>query len=185
MSRASGRAANSRGEVEEAGGTAAEAAAGGTAAEAAAGGTAAEAATSAELMAVELARRGLSVVGVEVDAGMLDTAREKAPQITWVLADLAAGPAPGGPFDLVVAAGNVMIFLQLGTEAAVVENLAAVLRPRGLLVAGFQLGRQLPLARYDQLCTAAGLSPLARYATWDRQPHRGGDYAVSVHQRLG
>ncbi len=48
MSRASGRAANSRGEVEEAGGTAAEAAA---------GGTAAEAATSAELMAVELARR--------------------------------------------------------------------------------------------------------------------------------
>lgn len=136
-------------------------------------------------VAVELARRGMSVVGVEVDTGMLDVAREKAPELTWVLGDLARGPAPGGPFDLVVAAGNVMIFLQLGTEAAVVQNLAAVLRPQGLLVAGFQLGRQLPLARYDELCTAAGLSLLARFSTWDREPYRGEDYAVSVHQHHG
>ncbi len=30
---------------------------------------------------------------------------------------------------------------------------------------------------------AAGLEPLDRWATWDRQPFSGGDYAVSVHRR--
>ena len=37
---------------------------------------------------------------------------------------------------------------------------------------------------YDRLAEAAGLSFIARYATWDEQPFvAGGTYAVSVHRR--
>ena len=56
---------------------------------------------------------------------------------------------------------------------------------RGLLVAGFSLQRgpeALTLAEYDACCTAAGLSLVERYATWDRDTYTGGDYAVSVHR---
>ena len=133
-------------------------------------------------IAVELARRGYRVVGVDVEPAMLDQARAKAAELHWVLGDLAAAPTSGGPFDLVLAAGNVMIFLQLGTEAAVVGNLAAVLEPDGLLVVGFQIGRQLTLERYDTLCARVGLELVHRWATWDMERYTGGDYAVSVHR---
>lgn len=133
-------------------------------------------------VAIELVGRGYDVVGVDVAPGMLDEARRKAPGIDWRLVDLAAGPLPAG-VDLVVAAGNVMIFVALGTERAVVANLAGTLRPGGRLVAGFQLGRRLPLRRYDQLCAEAGLVLEDRFATWEQAPYDDGDYAVSVHRR--
>jgi len=133
-------------------------------------------------VAVELARRGYAVTGIDVEPAMLDAARAKAPDLPWILGDLATGPVPGAPYDLVVAAGNVMIFLQLGTEAATVTNLAGALRPGGLLVAGFAIGRQLTLERYDELCRQAGLGLEERFATWERAPYAGGDYAVSVHR---
>ena len=37
----------------------------------------------------ELARRGVDVVGVDLDEAMLTTARSKAPDVDWRLADLA------------------------------------------------------------------------------------------------
>ena len=40
-------------------------------------------------VAIELARRGVDVVGVDLDDDLLAVAREKAPQLTWVTADLA------------------------------------------------------------------------------------------------
>ena len=62
---------------------------------------------------------------------MLDTARAKAPDLEWILGDLSSADLPDSHFDLVVAAGNVMIFLELGTEAAVVSNLARTVVARG------------------------------------------------------
>ncbi len=134
-------------------------------------------------VAIELARRGLDVTGVDVDAAMLDVARSKAADLRWVLADLAEVDL-GRTFDVVVMAGNVMIFLAPGTEARVVANLARHLEPGGALVAGFSLepGR-LSLADYDAFAEAAGLVLAERWATWDRQPFAGGDYAVSAHRR--
>ena len=134
-------------------------------------------------VAIELARRGYAVTGVDVEPAMLDVARQKAPDIEWALVDLASADLASAAYDLVVAAGNVMIFLELGTEAAVVANLAGALVPGGLLVAGFQVGRQLTLARYDSLAADAGLEPVSRFATWERAAYAGGDYAVSVHRR--
>jgi SAM-dependent methyltransferase len=142
-------------------------------------------------VAIELARRGFDVVGVDADPGMLSAARAKAPDLEWVLADLSDFDLSDGGerrrFDAAVMAGNVMIFVVPGTEGAVVEHVAGHVRPGGLVVAGFQLipGR-LSLYHYDALATAAGLTLAERFATWDRKPWApGGDYAVSVHQVTG
>jgi len=136
-------------------------------------------------VAVELVRRGIEAVGVDLDPAMLAVARRKAPDLQWVEADLETVDL-GRRFDVVVAAGNVFIFLTPGREAAVTANLARHLEPGGLLVAGFQLDEDgLTLADYDAFCAAAGLDLLARFATWDREPYEGGDYAVSVSGRRG
>jgi SAM-dependent methyltransferase len=141
-------------------------------------------------VAIELARRGIDVVGLDADPGMLSAARAKAPELEWILGDLsdftladADGPGPRR-FDAVLLAGNVMIFVVPGTEGAVVERIAAHLHPGGLVVAGFQLiPDRFSLERYDELASAAGLTLTDRFATWDRDPWApGGDYAVSVHR---
>jgi len=136
-------------------------------------------------VAIELAERGLAVVGVDADPHMLAAARAKAPGLAWEEADLAElGQALAGPFDLILLAGNVMIFLEPATEGRVVTDLSARLTPGGLLVAGFTVRPdRLGLDRYDELAGQAGLEPVARWATWDREPFAGGDYAVSVHRR--
>jgi SAM-dependent methyltransferase len=135
-------------------------------------------------VAIELANRGVSVAGVDADAGMLATARAKAPQLRWIEADLADLTSAGvDRANLILLAGNVMIFLEPGTEARVLAQLAAQLTPGGLLVAGFSVRPdRLSLQRYDEAAEAAGLLPVARWATWDRRPFDGGDYAVSVHR---
>ena len=133
-------------------------------------------------VAVELARRGIDVVGVDIDPSMLAVAGRKAPDVRWMQADLATVDL-GRTFDVVVMAGNVMIFLAPGTEAAVVANLARHLDPGGALVAGFSLeAGRLDLPAYDAHAAAAGLVLDGRWATWDGQPFTGGEYAVSLHR---
>jgi 2-polyprenyl-3-methyl-5-hydroxy-6-metoxy-1,4-benzoquinol methylase len=132
-------------------------------------------------VAIELARRGYGVVGVDVDASMLAVARTKAPELEWHEHDLATLEL-GRRFDTVVMAGNVMLFVAPGTEALVVARGAAHVAPLGRLVAGFSLrAGAYDLAAYDAHCAAAGLHVVERWATWDREPfHEGGDYAVTV-----
>lgn len=131
----------------------------------------------------ELGHRGLDVVGVDLDPKMLDTARQKAPQIDWHLADLATVDL-GRSFDAIVMAGNVMIFLTPGSEAAVIANLTMHLHPGGVLIAGFQImpGR-LSIERYDEIAGLADLALTERWSTWDRDAwDTTQNYAVSVHR---
>lgn len=143
---------------------------------------------------IRLAELGYECVGVDLDASMLAAARKQAPGLPWFQVDLAEfEPAPLGlaaDFDLVVAAGNVFPLLAAGTEGTVVKRLAAVLRPGGLMVAGFGLDEaHLPvppgitLPEYDECCVAAGLTLVDRFASWDADPYVGGGYAVSLHRR--
>ncbi len=133
----------------------------------------------------ELARRGIDVVGVDIDGEMLETAKRKAPGVDWRLADLASVDL-GRTFDAIVMAGNVMIFVTPGTEQEVVANMQRHLRSGGILIAGFQLQPdRLTLEAYDALAAGAGLALAERWSTWNRQPWTAGaDYAVSVHQLL-
>ncbi|HVE94180.1 MAG TPA: class I SAM-dependent methyltransferase [Acidimicrobiales bacterium] len=135
-------------------------------------------------VAIELARRGVSVVGVDASASMIATARELAPELAWIERDLAEFDF-GMAFDVVVMAGNVPLFTSPGTEEAMVRGCARHVAPSGALVAGFQLDGRYPLAAYDEHCAAGGLSLTERFATWDRAPFtKASDYAVSVHRLL-
>ena len=143
---------------------------------------------------IRLAELGYDCVGVDLDPSMLAVARQAAPGLHWIQADLAEfAPAAvdvAADFDLVVAAGNIFPLLAAGTEPAVRVRLAAALRPGCLMVAGFGLdAAHLPvppsitLPEYDAHCAAAGLAFVDRFATWDADPYDGGGYAVSVHRR--
>jgi len=134
-------------------------------------------------IARELTRRGVDVVGVDLDPEMLATARRRSPEGQWIEGDLAALELER-VFDLVLAAGNVMILLTPGTEATVIPNLVRHLGPGGRLIAGFQLRASgVSLPAYDDLTLRAGLRLEDRWSTWDREAWRiGSDYAVSVHR---
>lgn len=145
-------------------------------------------------VAIRLDELGFSCVGVDVDESMLAVARRAAPQVPWHRADLAtltpADLAGAAGFDLVVMAGNVVPLLAEGTVGRSVAALAALLRPGGLLVAGFGLDPAhlpprcpvTPLEDYDEAARSAGLSLQARYSTWDGAPFDPAEgYAVSVH----
>ena len=134
-------------------------------------------------VAIELARRGVDVVGADVNPSMLDVARERGPDIEWAESDLAALNLRR-TFDVVVMAGNVPLFTPEGTLGALVAGCARHVVAGGLLVAGFQLGRGVDLADYDAHAEAAGLELAERFATWDADPFPGdGSYAVSVHRQ--
>ncbi|SER18617.1 Methyltransferase domain-containing protein [Lentzea xinjiangensis] len=129
-------------------------------------------------VAIELARHGVEVVGADLDESMLAHARARAPHLTWVRSDLAALDL-GRTFDVVVMAGNVPLFTAPGTQGDLVAGVAR--HVGGVLVAGFSLDRGYTADEYDEHCALAGLRLVERFATWDRQPFRHGDYAVSVH----
>lgn len=138
---------------------------------------------------IELARRGIDVQGVDLDDALLDYARADAPHIRWHRADLASFSLDS-VFDIVAMAGNVLVFCEPANRGAAVASCAAHLRTGGLLIAGFTLAaavgptavQPMVLTDYDGWCAAAGLELVDRFATWERAPFDGGDYAVSVHR---
>lgn len=134
-------------------------------------------------VAIELARHGIDVVGVDVDASMLATARRLAPAITWVEADLTTLEL-GRHFDVVVLAGNVPLFTPPGTHAALAAGVARHVAPDGCLIAGFSVDRGYRAQDWDAHLAAAGLTLAERFVTWDRDPWTpDAPYAVSVHRR--
>lgn len=140
-------------------------------------------------VAIELARRGIVVVGADLDAAMIAGATAKAPDLVWHQVDLAAldlrtDDGQRTQFDVVVMAGNVMLFVAPGTEAAVVDRLAEHVAPGGWLIAGFQLGRSVIADEYEGWLTDAGLDVHSRYASWQGDPFVApGGYLVSVAAR--
>lgn len=136
---------------------------------------------------VELDRRGHRVVGVDADRSMLAEARAVAPHLRWIEGDLQALPDEHpdleGSFEVAALVGNVLVYVEPGTEAAVIAAVARCVVPGGLVVAGFTVDERLPLPDYDRAAAAAGLEMVERYATWDGAAYADGDYAVTVHRR--
>ncbi|GAA0405074.1 class I SAM-dependent methyltransferase [Micromonospora gifhornensis] len=136
----------------------------------------------------ELAARGHTVVGVDADPVLVEAARADHPGPRWLVADLAtldlATAGEPEPFDAAVLAGNVMTFVAAGTEVAVLRQVAAHVRPDGVIAIGFGTDRGYPLADFDAHVAAAGLRRDHRFATWDLRPwHDDADFAVSVLRR--
>jgi SAM-dependent methyltransferase len=136
-------------------------------------------------VAVELDRRGIEVVGVDLDPDLLDRARRRAPHVRWTCCDLASMDL-GRTFDVVAMPGNVMVFCRRRDRGAVVAGCARHVAPGGALLTGFVL-ESLPgavtLEEYDSAAAAAGLVLDSRWSTWERDPFDGDGYAVSLHRR--
>jgi SAM-dependent methyltransferase len=140
-------------------------------------------------VAIRLADLGYDVVGVDLDASMLAMAREEAPHLDWRIGDLAMLDT-GRLFDVVVVAGNTIPLLEPGTLESAAAHLAEQLDEKGLLVCGFGVDAAhlpgdcpvTPLADVDTAFEAAGLEPVARFSTWDREPYDdSAGYVVTVH----
>jgi SAM-dependent methyltransferase len=133
----------------------------------------------------ELAARGHTVVGVDADPNLIAAAIADHPGPRWLVGDLSvldlAALGEPEPFDAAVIAGNVMTFVAPGTEAAVLQRVAAHVRPGGPVIIGFGVDRGYALADFDRDIATAGLRLEHRFATWDLVAwHEGADFAVTV-----
>jgi 2-polyprenyl-3-methyl-5-hydroxy-6-metoxy-1,4-benzoquinol methylase len=136
----------------------------------------------------ELAARGHQVIGVDADAELILAARADHPGQRWIAADLVdldlSSHGDPEPFDAVVVAGNVMLFVAEATEAQVLRRVAAHLRSDGFAVVGFAAGRGYELPDFDRDAAAAGLATEQRFATWDLRPWRSDSpFSVTVLRR--
>lgn len=88
--------------------------------------------------ALELARRGYSICGIDLSAEMLVAARERVRQAAVALplirGDLLAPPFGRQTFDAVLCRGVLNDILDDASRAAALKALAKVLRPGGVLV---------------------------------------------------
>ena len=134
-------------------------------------------------VAIELSTREIEAVGTDLDPQMLSVASDKAPHLTWVESDLASLDL-GRSFDVVVMAGNVILFVAPGTEAAVVAGAARHVRPGGHLVAGFSITPEVTADAWDTWVAATGLEPVARHSSWHGEVFtETADYLVAVARR--
>ena len=130
-----------------------------------------------------LAARGHEVVGVDADEVLIAAAVADHPGPDWVVEDLADFTSDT-PFDAVVLAGNVLVYVAPGTEATVIAGLADCLTPGGVFVCGFATDREYQVADLDRDAAEAGLAREHRFASWDLRPwHDAADWAVSVYRR--
>lgn len=128
---------------------------------------------------------GHDVVGVDVDPKLIAAAEADYPGPTWLVGDLSELDLPArgesDPFDAIVCAGNVLVFVAEGTETAVLRNFRAHLKPEGFAVIGFHTNRGLTPEQLDGYAADAGLRTDLRLATWDVKPwHDGADFAVTI-----
>jgi len=128
---------------------------------------------------------GHDVVGVDADSKLVAAAEVDHPGPRWLTADLSELDLPSmgeaDPFDAIVLAGNVMVFIAPGTEVDVLRSCAAHLTTDGFIVTGFHTNRDLALTDFDRAIIDAGLRVEHRFATWDlRAWQPAADFAVSV-----
>ncbi len=139
-------------------------------------------------VAIELAARGYRVEGTDIDADMLGHAKHKAPHVQWHLGNLANVDLGYEMFDTVVAAGNVILFVDPAERSAAAAGLARHVASNGYLVAGFQLnradGRMVAVDDWLGWLADAGLQEIERFSTWDDDEFgSSSDYIVTVHRR--
>lgn len=141
-------------------------------------------------VAAALAAAGHLAAGVDADPTLIGKGREFYPGLPLATLDLwHLGPeslaAAGLPtaYDLVVCAGNVMLFVAEDTEHVVVQRIASVLRPGGRAAFGFFTGRDYTHDDLDRDAEAAGLIREHRFGTWQADPATpDGDWSVSVYR---
>ncbi len=141
-------------------------------------------------VAAALLARGHDVTAVEPDPRLVAQARATYPGLRIAALDaldvdataLAALGAPTA-FDLVVAVGNVVVFLAEDTEVAVLTRLRGLLAPGGRVLVGYHpvdgptTSRDYPPEELTADAAAAGLRVEARFGSYELHPPAA-DYVV-------
>lgn len=131
-----------------------------------------------------LTARGHDVVATEPDPALREQSLATYGEVP-VLPHEALAIPPLEPFDLIVAVGNVFIYLGEDTERAVLAHLRSLLAPGGRILAGFHLSavktgsRTYPADEFVADATAAGLSVDWRFGSYELHAPND-EYAVWV-----
>ncbi|QTE29567.1 class I SAM-dependent methyltransferase [Pengzhenrongella sicca] len=138
----------------------------------------------------ELAARGHTVVGVDVDPVLIEAAQADHPGSHWLVFDLAELDLPARgvpePFDIAVVAGNVLTFLAPGSEVEVLRRLGVHVGATGRVVVGFGAGRGYEFPVFFADVAAAGLVVDATFSTWDLRPFAPtSDFLVAILSPAG
>lgn len=133
----------------------------------------------------ELARRGHTVVGVDIDPYLISVAQQDHPSATWLVGDLSALDLPAAgiadPFDVIVCAGNVLTFLAPGTLGDALAGMRAHLVPGGRAVLGLGAGRGVEFRELLDDAQRVGLATDVLLSTWDLRPFEAdSDFLVAV-----
>ena len=142
-------------------------------------------------IAAALHRMGHTSVGADRDARLVEIARERYPGPIFLTSDLLALTpdllvAAGAPasFDVIVLAGNVMVYLAPGSERDVLRVLGGLVVPGGAIVTGFHTDREYRVPALDEDAAATGLVLEHRFATWHLAPwFPEAEWAVTVLRR--
>jgi SAM-dependent methyltransferase len=131
----------------------------------------------------ELFTRGVDVVGVDLDAEMLETAQSRCPSVSWIEGDISLIQLDR-KFDVVLMAGNVMNFVIPDSRRGALENLVGHLRPSGHLITGYSvLPDGCSPVLFAAWAEAAGLELVERWSTWDRDAFvEQSDYVLTVYR---
>lgn len=139
-------------------------------------------------MAGALHAAGHAVFGLDVDPVLIEAAAADHPGPSYGVVDLSAltlEDVGGEPVELVVCAGNVMVFVAPGTEGTVLRNLCAVTRSGGRVVVGFRRDEAYPFEAYDADLSAIEAEGVAhveqRFSTWHLDAYvPDADFRVTV-----
>lgn len=140
---------------------------------------------------------GHTVVGVDLDAGLLAQATETYPDLPTVqsrLDDLTPAllTEHGHPtqFDTITVVGNVMILLAPDTEVLVLHRLRDLLAPEGRILVGFHTDATPPNSLqyspevFAEHVAQVGLHIESRFGTYDLRPYQPTDnYVVHILTR--
>jgi ubiquinone/menaquinone biosynthesis C-methylase UbiE len=102
-------------------------------------------------LAADLRERVPDVVGIDIDADVLERARRTGADVRWVHADFMTYPLPLNRFDLVASIATVHHTPDL---AAALTRLATLTAPRGRVVV---IGCARPASIHDYLVESAGV----------------------------
>ncbi|KQY57502.1 MULTISPECIES: class I SAM-dependent methyltransferase [unclassified Nocardioides] len=134
-------------------------------------------------VAAALARVGHDLVGVDADPLLIEAGHEQHPDVRLEVLDLVDLTPSLGTFDVIVCAGNVMVYVDPGSEPRVLAAMASVLVPGGRAVFGFHLDRPYSTSDLDRDASAVGWTLEHRFGTWELDPFTdASDWAVSVYR---
>lgn len=132
--------------------------------------TALDAGCGAGRVAAELARRGVETTAVDLDDELLERARSRSSDVSWVHADLAELDLET-TFDCVVLAGNVLPYVEPSRQSDALGACARHVAPTGRLIMGMNLVPGWPtLVDVEAWMQTHNLVEVERFAGWGAEP---------------